>query len=223
MLKKLASFALPVLLIQAALFSTAEPLGQAEALRTDSQPTESKRVKPQNRKPQMPQSAQSPTSQLETAVLGGGCFWGVQDLIRKLPGVTHSEVGYAGGFSTHPKYEQVKTGTTGHAEVVHIVFDRSKLSYEKLLEYFFRLHDPTTRNRQGNDIGTQYRSVIFYENNEQKEIAETVKKRVDTSGKWKSSVVTEIVPRVPFYSAEEYHQDYLVKNPNGYTCHYLRD
>jgi methionine-S-sulfoxide reductase len=159
----------------------------------------------------------------ETAVLGGGCFWGVEDILRKLPGVLSIDVGYAGGSLDNPKYEDVKTGKTGHAESVQIVFDPKKLSYQEILDLFFRLHDPTTLNQQGNDKGTQYRSVIFYQSPEQQQIAEATKIRVSNSGKWKRPVVTQIVPSAPFYKAEEYHQDYLVKNPGGYTCHYIRD
>jgi methionine-S-sulfoxide reductase len=158
----------------------------------------------------------------ETATLAGGCFWGVEELIRQLPGVLDTTVGYTGGAFENPRYENVKTGKTGHAESLQIVFDPTKISYQQVLEYFFRLHDPTTANRQGNDVGSQYRSAIFYHSDEQKKVAESVKKSVDASGKWKRPIVTEIVAATPFYSAEDYHQDYLRKNPNGYTCHYLR-
>jgi peptide methionine sulfoxide reductase msrA/msrB len=159
----------------------------------------------------------------ETATLAGGCFWGVQELIRKLPGVIESVVGYTGGSTDKPDYEQVHTGKTGHAEAVQIVFDPKVISYEDILHTFFRLHDPTTMNRQGNDRGTQYRSAIFYHSDEQRRIAERVKDEVDKSGKWPAKVVTQIVPASTFYPAEDYHQDYLQKNPGGYTCHYLRD
>jgi len=116
----------------------------------------------------------------------------------------------------------VKTGATGHAEVVQIQFDPGKITYGEILRFFFRLHDPTTLNRQGNDRGTQYRSVVFYHSEEQRKVAETVRREVDLSGKWKAPVVTAIEPASPFYPAEDYHQDYLVKNPGGYTCHFLR-
>lgn len=162
-------------------------------------------------------------SHKDVAVLGGGCFWGVEDLIRNLDGVLDTSVGYCGGELANPKYEDVKTGRTGHAEVIRVVFDPTKISFEALLQQFFRLHDPTTLNQQGGDRGTQYRSVIFYQNEEQKRVAEIVKSQVDKSGKWKNPVVTEITAAKPYYEAEEYHQDYLVKNPNGYTCHYWRD
>jgi methionine-S-sulfoxide reductase len=161
-------------------------------------------------------------AQSETATLAGGCFWGVEELFRQLPGVLDTTVGYTGGTLENPRYENVKTGRSGHAESLQIVFDPSKISYQAILEYFFRLHDPTTANRQGNDVGSQYRSAIFYHSDEQKKIAESVKTSIEASGKWKRPIVTEIVAATPFYSAEEYHQDYLQKNPNGYTCHYLR-
>jgi len=159
----------------------------------------------------------------EVATLAGGCFWGVQELIRQLPGVIESTVGYTGGTLANPRYEDVHTGRTGHAEAVQIVFDPKQISYESILRYFFRLHDPTTLNRQGNDMGSQYRSAIFWNSEEQRQTAERVKTEVDRSGKWDKKVVTEIVKAGPFYPAEDYHQDYLQKNPGGYTCHYLRD
>jgi len=159
----------------------------------------------------------------ETTILAGGCFWGMQDILRKIPGILHTEVGYTGGQTLNPKYEDVKTGKTGHAEAVRVEFDPKKINYRDVLSYFFRMHDPTTLNRQGNDIGSQYRSAIFYFSDEQKKIAEEKKREVDQSGKWRRPVVTEVVPASAFYSAEDYHQDYLVKNPGGYTCHFLRD
>ena len=159
----------------------------------------------------------------EIATLAGGCFWGVQELIRKLPGVMESIVGYTGGTTDKPGYEQVHTGRTGHAETVQIVFDPKLISYEEILRYFFRLHDPTTPNRQGNDVGTQYRSAIFFQSEDQRKTAERVKAEVDKSGKWPAKVATQIVPASTFYPAEDYHQDYLQKHPDGYTCHYLRD
>ncbi|HEX5660190.1 MAG TPA: bifunctional methionine sulfoxide reductase B/A protein [Polyangiales bacterium] len=161
---------------------------------------------------------------LETTVLAGGCFWGMEDLLRKIPGVLETEVGYTGGTTDKPSYEQVKTGRTGHAESVRITFDPKQISYADLLEkWFFKMHDPTTANRQGNDVGTQYRSAIFVTSEEQRKVAEQVKKKVDASGKWKRPVVTEIVTAGAFTPAEGYHQDYLVKNPGGYTCHWMRD
>jgi peptide methionine sulfoxide reductase msrA/msrB len=154
----------------------------------------------------------------ETAILAGGCFWGMEDIIRKIPGVIETDVGYTGGSTPKANYEQVKTGRTGHAESVRVVFDPSKLSFEALLAWFFRMHDPTTVNRQGNDVGTQYRT-----SEAQRATAEAVKARTDKAGKWKKPIVTEIVPAGEFYRAEDYHQDYLVENPGGYTCHFLRD
>lgn len=163
------------------------------------------------------------TKKTETAILAGGCFWGMEEILRKIPGVEETVVGYTGGITKNPTYPDVKTGTTGHAESVRIVFDPAKVSYRDLLGYFFRLHDPTTKNRQGNDIGTQYRSAIFYTNEEQRKTAEEVKTAVDRSGKWKKPLQTEITWAGEFYPAEDYHQHYLQKNPGGYTCHYLRD
>lgn len=159
----------------------------------------------------------------ETATLAGGCFWGMEDILRKIPGVIDTEVGYTGGKVEGATYNVVHTGQSGHAESVQIVFDPDVIGYEELLGYFFRMHDPTTMNRQGNDRGSQYRSAIFYHSEAQRETAERVKAEVDRSGHWKNPVVTQIVPAGPFYKAEDYHQDYLVKNPGGYTCHYLRD
>lgn len=159
---------------------------------------------------------------VEVALLAGGCFWGVEDLMRKLPGVKETETGYTGGFLPNATYDKVKKGNSGHAEAVRIVFDPAKTSYEKILNYFFRIHDPTTLNRQGNDIGSQYRSAIFYLSDNQRKIAEKVRAKVDATGFWKGKVVTEIVPAGDFYRAEDFHQKYLEKNPGGYTCHYER-
>ena len=159
------------------------------------------------------------SDQRETAVLAGGCFWGVQDLIRALPGVIHTEVGYTGGNVPNATYENHE----GHAEAIKIEFDPARISYDELLRFFFRMHDPTTKNRQGNDVGTSYRSAIFYLNESQKKTAEEVKAAVDASGKWRRPVVTEIAAAGPWWPAEDYHQDYLEKNPGGYTCHYVRD
>ena len=160
---------------------------------------------------------------IETALLAGGCFWGVEELIRKLDGVVDTQAGYTGGNLDKPTYNDVHTGKTGHAEAVQIKFNPKKISYEAILKYFFRLHDPTTLNQQGNDKGTQYRSAIFYESPEQQAVAIKVKAEVEKSHKWKKPIVTEITKASTFYPAEEEHQDYLQKNPNGYTCHYLRD
>jgi methionine-S-sulfoxide reductase len=159
----------------------------------------------------------------EVAILAGGCFWGVEEILRSVPGVIDTDAGYTGGWLENPTYHDTHDSKSGHAEAVQITFDPTVLSYEALLEdWFFRLHDPTTLNKQGNDAGTQYRSAIFYASPEQREVAELVKARVDASGKWKRPVVTEIVAASTWYSAEGYHQDYLRKNPGGYTCHWMR-
>lgn len=158
----------------------------------------------------------------EIATLAGGCFWGMEQLIQSLPGVIETQVGYTGGSLKNATYEEVKSGRTGHAEAVQILFDPKKTTYEAILLEFFRMHDPTTVNQQGNDRGTQYRSAIFFHHDAQKKAAEAVKRRVDTSGKLKKPVVTEIVPLQEFWRAEEFHQKYLIKKPDGYTCHYFR-
>jgi len=163
------------------------------------------------------------TQDREVAILAGGCFWGMQDLLRKIPGVLETEVGYTGGWLENPRYEDTHDGESGHAEAVRVVFDPRKLSYADLLEkWFFRMHDPTTLNRQGNDRGTQYRSSILYTSEAQRKTAEEVKARVQASGHWKGPVVTEIAPESSWYKAEDYHQDYLEKHPGGYSCHFLR-
>jgi peptide methionine sulfoxide reductase msrA/msrB len=159
----------------------------------------------------------------ETAILAGGCFWGMEEIIRKIPGVLKTTVGYSGGTTANPTYEDVCTGATGHAESIQVEFDSTRLSYEKLLDYFFRMHDPTTLNRQHNDVGTQYRSAIFYTSEAQKQTAQRVKEQWEKSGKFSRPITTEITAAGKFYSAEEYHQKYLVKHPGGYTCHVLRD
>lgn len=170
----------------------------------------------------MTQSTDDLKKKWQVATLAGGCFWGMEDIIRKLPGVMDTCVGYTGGATEDPTYEKVKGGGTGHAEAIEIYFNPQQFTYEELLKLFFKMHDPTTLNRQGNDVGSQYRSAIFYHSEEQKRIALQVKSDVNQSGKWKNPVVTEIVPAVKFYPAEEDHQDYLEKNPNGYTCHFMR-
>src|ERR1700683_2958099 len=158
------------------------------------------------------------TSSQERAVLAGGCFWGMQDLLRRGPGVISTRVGYTGGKVPNATYRNHE----GHAEAIEIIFDPQKLSYRKLLEFFFQIHDPTTKNRQGNDLGTSYRSAIFYATEEQKRIAQETIADVDTSGLWPGKVVTEIMPAAEFWEAEPEHQDYLEHYPNGYTCHYIR-
>jgi peptide-methionine (S)-S-oxide reductase len=154
----------------------------------------------------------------ETAILAGGCFWGMQDLIRKKDGVLSTRVGYSGGDVPNATYRNHGT----HAEAIEVVFDPSVLSYRDLLELFFQIHDPTTKNRQGNDIGTSYRSAIFYLDDEQKRVAEDTIADVDASGLWPGPVVTEVAAAGPFWEAEPEHQDYLERYPNGYTCHFPR-
>jgi methionine-S-sulfoxide reductase len=162
--------------------------------------------------------------QTEVAVLAGGCFWGVEEILRGVPGVIDTDVGYTGGWLENPTYEDTHGSRSGHAEAIRVTFDPSVLSYEDLLEqWFFKLHDPTTLNRQGNDVGTQYRSAIFPQSPEQQIAAERVRARVEASGKWKRPITTTIEPASTWYSAEGYHQDYLRKNPGGYTCHFMRD
>ena len=158
-----------------------------------------------------------PTS-TERAVLAGGCFWGMQDLIRRTPGVIATRVGYTGGDVANATYRN----HGDHAEAIEIVFDPAKISYRKLLEFFFQIHDPSTRNRQGNDTGRSYRSAIFYTNDEQKRVALDTIADVDASGLWPGKVVTEVAPAGPFWEAEPEHQNYLERYPNGYTCHFVR-
>ena len=158
----------------------------------------------------------------ELATLAGGCFWGMEEIIRKLPGVVSTTVGYTGGNKPNPTYKEVCSGDTGHAEAVQIEFDPQKTSFEALLGFFFRMHDPTTLNRQHNDIGSQYRSAIFFHSEEQAKVARKVIEDVNKSGRFGKPAVTEIVAAGEFYAAEDYHQDYLQKFPNGYNCHVLR-
>jgi methionine-S-sulfoxide reductase len=158
----------------------------------------------------------------EIVVLSGGCFWGVEELLRKVPGVLDTEVGYCGGRTAHPTYETVKRGDTGHAEAIEITYDPKTLSYDRLLELFFRLHDPTTLNRQGNDAGTQYRSAIFVRGEDERRTAQEAIARENQSGRWPRPLTTTIEDLKTFYPAEDYHQDYLQKHPGGYTCHYWR-
>jgi peptide-methionine (S)-S-oxide reductase len=158
------------------------------------------------------------TSPTETAILAGGCFWGVQELVRKLPGVISTRVGYTGGENANATYRN----HPGHAEAIEIVFDPEQTTYRDLLEFFFQIHDPSTKNRQGNDMGTSYRSAIFYTTDEQRRVAEDTIADVDASGLWPGPVVTEVSPAGPFWEAEPEHQDYLQHYPNGYTCHFVR-
>ncbi|MBI1366678.1 MAG: peptide-methionine (S)-S-oxide reductase MsrA [Alphaproteobacteria bacterium] len=161
-------------------------------------------------------------SDTDIAILAGGCFWGMEDLFRKLPGVVDTEVGYTGGDFKNPGYKDVKTGKTGHAEAIKIEYDRTKTSYRQLLEFFFQIHDPTTLNRQGNDIGTQYRSAIFFRDPHQEKTAREIVAEYEASGVFPNGIVTEIAPAGPFYRAEPEHQDYLERYPEGYTCHFIR-
>lgn len=154
----------------------------------------------------------------ERAILAGGCFWGMQDLIRKLPGVVSTRVGYTGGNVAHATYRNHGT----HAEGIEIVFDPAHMSYRRLLEFFFQIHDPTTPNRQGNDRGMSYRSAIYYLDDAQRDVAEGTIKDVDASGIWPDKVVTELEPAGDFWEAEPEHQDYLERIPHGYTCHFIR-
>jgi peptide methionine sulfoxide reductase msrA/msrB len=162
--------------------------------------------------------AASPGHKLELAVFAAGCFWGTEEYFRRLPGVVSTAVGYSGGSTANPSYEEVCTGKTGHAESLKIEFDPSKISYAELLQHFFRMHDPTQKNRQGNDVGTQYRSVVFFQDEAQRRAAEAFISELTKSGKLRAPIATEVTRAMPFYSAEEYHQDYLRKNPGGY-CH----
>lgn len=160
---------------------------------------------------------------LQTIYLAGGCFWGMEEILRNIPGVNETEAGYTGGWLENPKYEDTHHGASGHAESVKVVFDPKVLPLQVLLEdWFFKMHDPTTEDRQGNDTGSEYRSAIFTLNDDQKQLAQEVKKKVDDSGKWRNGIVTEITTASAWYSAEKHHQKYLVKNPGGYTCHWMR-
>ncbi|MFJ4435659.1 peptide-methionine (S)-S-oxide reductase MsrA [Streptomyces sp. NPDC088923] len=157
-------------------------------------------------------------AQTEKAVLAGGCFWGMQDLVRKQPGVVSTRVGYTGGKVANATYRNHE----GHAEAIEILYDPERTSYRNLLEFFFQIHDPSTKDRQGNDIGSSYRSAIYYTNDEQRETAERTIRDVDASGLWPGKVVTEVEPEGDFWEAEPEHQDYLVRYPEGYTCHFPR-
>jgi peptide methionine sulfoxide reductase msrA/msrB len=165
------------------------------------------------------EKAEGKSPKTETAILAGGCFWGMEELLRKIDGVTLTEVGYCGGSNTNATYRN----HPGHAEAVRVEFDPTKITFKKLLtDWFFRIHDPTTLNRQGNDVGTSYRSAIFYANEEQKQTAVAAIKEAQASGRWKKPIVTTVEPIKNWSPAEDYHQKYLVKNPGGYTCHWLR-
>lgn len=158
------------------------------------------------------------TTSTERAVLAGGCFWGMQELFRRQPGVISTRVGYSGGDVPNATYRNHGT----HAEAIEVIYDPARTTFRDLLEFFFQVHDPTTKNRQGNDIGLSYRSAIFFENDEQKRVAEDTITDVDASGLWPGKVVTEVAPVGDFWEAEPEHQDYLQRIPNGYTCHFVR-
>jgi peptide methionine sulfoxide reductase msrA/msrB len=170
----------------------------------------------------LPRFGRKPEGARRLATLAGGCFWGMEELLRKLPGVIDTTVGYTGGNQPSPSYAQVSSGRTGHAEAIQLRYDPRKLSYATILDTFFRMHDPTTKNRQGNDRGSQYRSAIFFHGEDQRQAAVAAIRRAN-AGRWKGKVVTELVPAGDFFPAEEHHQDYLQKHPRGYTCHFLRD
>ncbi len=162
------------------------------------------------------------SSSTEIAILAGGCFWGMQDLLRKLPGVLATRVGYSGGSAPNATYESLKSGRSGHAEAIEITFDPAQLSFREVLAAFFQIHDPTTADRQGNDRGSQYRSAIFYTSAAQEQTAHAVIAEVEASGQWPGKVVTEVAAFGAFWLAEPEHQDYLERYPNGYTCHFPR-
>lgn len=155
---------------------------------------------------------------IKKAYLAGGCFWGLEDLVKNQPGVVDTEVGYTGGTNQNPDY----SNHPGHAEGLEITYDDTKTTYLQILDYFFRVHDPTTLNRQGNDVGDSYRSAIFYQNDAEPADAKEMISLIDNSGNWENPVVTTLEPFTKFWPAEAYHQDYLQENPNGYTCHYMR-
>lgn len=163
------------------------------------------------------------SNNLQTATLAGGCFWCTEAIFKRLKGVISIMPGYAGGTKPHPTYQEVCEGNTGHAEAIQITFDPTIISFDKILEVFFHLHDPTTLNRQGNDTGTQYRSAIFYHSQEQKTVAEKVKKEIEQSGMYTNAIVTEITPFTNFYEAENYHRDYFAKNSFAPYCQYVID
>lgn len=162
------------------------------------------------------------TSETKSIVLAGGCFWGVEELFRAEKGVLKTRVGYSGGDTPNPTYETVKTGETGHAESIEVTYDPKVTDLKNILHFFFSIHNPTTLNQQGNDKGSQYRSAIFYNDDEEKAVAEQVIDEVTQKKFWDQPIVTEVIPFKEFFSAEAYHQDYLQKNPGGYTCHFKR-
>lgn len=171
--------------------------------------------------PALAQKVTAPAT--ETATLAAGCFWGTEEFFRKVPGVLSTRVGYTGGQLENPTYEDTSAGTSGHAESLELTFNPAKVSYAELLTLFFKIHDPTTANRQGNDVGTQYRSAIFFRSDQQKEIAAALMRKIEKSGAWKAHLTTQLAPAGVFYPAEDYHQHYLVKHPGGYDNHHLRN
>lgn len=160
---------------------------------------------------------------LNYVIVAGGCFWGLEDLLKNLDGVTSTKVGYSGGDFDDPTYADIRTGKTGHAEAVRVEYDEDEVSLNEILHYFFKIHDPTTKNRQGNDVGTSYRSAVFYRDDAQKALIEDVIDEVNETGRFENEVVTTVTLEKEFYDAEEYHQNYLQKNPGGYSCHYERN
>lgn len=158
----------------------------------------------------------------EKAILAGGCFWGMEELFRKQTGVTKTRVGYTGGHTPHPTYNEICIGDTGHAEAIELTFDPAQTTYRKVLEFFFQIHDPTTLNKQGNDTGSQYRSAIFTTDDAQAETAKTLIAEIEKARIFDAPIVTEVTPAQEFHQGEEGHQDYLQKFPNGYTCHFIR-
>ncbi len=180
-----------------------------------------KEVKSTNKESERSEMDSTQNTNLETATFGGGCFWCTEAIYERVEGVHSVVSGYAGGTVKNPTYEEVCTGTTGHAEVIQITYDPKVVPYDELLKIFFKTHDPTSLNRQGADVGTQYRSVIFYHNEEQKKKAEYYKTELDKSGAWDKPIVTQIVPFTNFYAAEDYHQDYFANNPEQGYCAYV--
>lgn len=158
----------------------------------------------------------------DVATLAAGCFWGTEEFFRKVPGVLETRVGYTGGRLENPTYEDTSAGTSGHAESLELKFDPARVSYAELLTLFFKMHDPTTANRQGNDVGSQYRSAIFFHSEKQRQVAVELIRKIEKSGAWHAKLTTELAPAGVFYPAEEYHQHYLIKHPGGYDNHYLR-
>lgn len=204
----------------------AQGYGEYRALFGDAQATHQKEIVDHDNACAVPAPGEAASCEatIEEAILAGGCFWGMEEILGQVPGVIETTVGYAGGTTASPVYEQVKTGRTGHAEAIRILFDPKQISFQRILEeWFFKMHDPTTQDQQGNDRGSQYRSAIFVTSPEQREAAELAKQQAQASGRWKRPIVTQIVEAGPFTPAEGYHQKYLAKHPGGYTCHFMRD